>query len=269
MMGQVMIEDRFRGFTMEKHAAILERYLRVRKVVSAIQNAAVGSIPEDIFEKGAKELGLAKGKTLVMRAESEFAIFADHCIYDVLRNGKNVIERYMDGLTAAPDSDEAAIHQAIRNARYTFLKAERRLPGVGLEAQDVLYRQKLLLTDVGFSKSVQPGMWIATRLLVFDDFAMTTGAALPIAVLDERDARKMIDEFDRGSPEDFGALSRESRSQLATVFVRMALAMGVSENVLYGERGAMPLPVAASHKISRNEPCPCGSGKKYKRCCGR
>lgn len=22
-------------------------------------------------------------------------------------------------------------------------------------------------------------------------------------------------------------------------------------------------------KISRNEPCPCGSGKKYKRCCGR
>ena len=23
-----------------------------------------------------------------------------------------------------------------------------------------------------------------------------------------------------------------------------------------------------SSKIGRNEPCPCGSGKKYKRCCG-
>ncbi len=22
------------------------------------------------------------------------------------------------------------------------------------------------------------------------------------------------------------------------------------------------------HKVGRNEPCPCGSGKKYKRCCG-
>ena len=22
-------------------------------------------------------------------------------------------------------------------------------------------------------------------------------------------------------------------------------------------------------KVSRNDPCPCGSGKKYKRCCGR
>ncbi|HHW23437.1 MAG TPA: hypothetical protein GXX26_11250 [Clostridiaceae bacterium] len=22
-------------------------------------------------------------------------------------------------------------------------------------------------------------------------------------------------------------------------------------------------------KIGRNEPCPCGSGKKYKKCCGK
>ena len=27
-------------------------------------------------------------------------------------------------------------------------------------------------------------------------------------------------------------------------------------------------PVRAK-KIGRNEPCPCGSGKKYKNCCGR
>jgi SEC-C motif-containing protein len=25
----------------------------------------------------------------------------------------------------------------------------------------------------------------------------------------------------------------------------------------------------AAQKISRNAPCPCGSGKKYKRCCGK
>ena len=27
-------------------------------------------------------------------------------------------------------------------------------------------------------------------------------------------------------------------------------------------------PKNINKKISRNEPCPCGSGKKYKRCCG-
>lgn len=28
-------------------------------------------------------------------------------------------------------------------------------------------------------------------------------------------------------------------------------------------------PVSTGEKVGRNEPCPCGSGKKYKRCCGR
>jgi len=27
-------------------------------------------------------------------------------------------------------------------------------------------------------------------------------------------------------------------------------------------------PVKAEHKVRRNDPCPCGSGKKYKNCCG-
>jgi preprotein translocase subunit SecA len=30
-----------------------------------------------------------------------------------------------------------------------------------------------------------------------------------------------------------------------------------------------PQPVAAGVKVGRNDPCPCGSGKKYKKCCGR
>ncbi len=30
-----------------------------------------------------------------------------------------------------------------------------------------------------------------------------------------------------------------------------------------------PVTVRNETKIGRNEPCPCGSGKKYKKCCGR
>lgn len=28
-------------------------------------------------------------------------------------------------------------------------------------------------------------------------------------------------------------------------------------------------PYVRGEKIGRNDPCPCGSGKKYKKCCGR
>ncbi|NOQ21892.1 MAG: zinc chelation protein SecC [Candidatus Aegiribacteria sp.] len=34
------------------------------------------------------------------------------------------------------------------------------------------------------------------------------------------------------------------------------------------ERMLHPVAPAQSNKISRNSPCPCGSGKKYKKCCG-
>ncbi|MDH7479794.1 MAG: SEC-C metal-binding domain-containing protein, partial [Syntrophomonadaceae bacterium] len=30
-----------------------------------------------------------------------------------------------------------------------------------------------------------------------------------------------------------------------------------------------PQPVRSESRVGRNDPCPCGSGKKYKRCCGR
>ena len=30
-----------------------------------------------------------------------------------------------------------------------------------------------------------------------------------------------------------------------------------------------PKPTAAEKKVGRNEPCPCGSGKKHKKCCGK
>ena len=28
-------------------------------------------------------------------------------------------------------------------------------------------------------------------------------------------------------------------------------------------------PVTKKHEVGRNDPCPCGSGKKYKNCCGK
>ena len=35
-----------------------------------------------------------------------------------------------------------------------------------------------------------------------------------------------------------------------------------------GEEANKPI-VKKGRKVGRNEPCPCGSGKKYKKCCGQ
>ena len=36
-----------------------------------------------------------------------------------------------------------------------------------------------------------------------------------------------------------------------------------------GQAEQKPAPIRAAAKVGRNQPCPCGSGKKYKQCCGK
>jgi uncharacterized protein YecA (UPF0149 family) len=33
------------------------------------------------------------------------------------------------------------------------------------------------------------------------------------------------------------------------------------------DKATVKVPPVRSDKVGRNEPCPCGSGKKYKKCC--
>jgi len=42
-----------------------------------------------------------------------------------------------------------------------------------------------------------------------------------------------------------------------------------TENVAKPKEKAVPQVKQATPKVGRNDPCPCGSGKKYKKCCGR
>ncbi len=51
--------------------------------------------------------------------------------------------------------------------------------------------------------------------------------------------------------------------------VRKRAPTRVAEVAAASASGGRPEPRRVSKKIGRNEPCPCGSGKKYKHCCGR
>jgi uncharacterized protein YecA (UPF0149 family) len=44
---------------------------------------------------------------------------------------------------------------------------------------------------------------------------------------------------------------------------------GLLANILYDENTILEnsVPVSSLAMAGRNDPCPCGSGKKYKKCC--
>ena len=55
----------------------------------------------------------------------------------------------------------------------------------------------------------------------------------------------------------------------AAVVTDKESAAGTAEAMNAGTEKAKPKVKTAAEKVGRNDPCPCGSGKKYKQCCGR
>lgn len=46
------------------------------------------------------------------------------------------------------------------------------------------------------------------------------------------------------------------------------MAQAPAEEISHADRGQAAIPLIAAPKAGRNDPCPCQSGKKYKKCCG-
>lgn len=63
--------------------------------------------------------------------------------------------------------------------------------------------------------------------------------------------------------EEMEAHGRLSGGRTLGLYVR-----ALAEPYLAAAAGKPKPFVAAAEKIGRNDPCPCGSGRKYKRCCG-
>jgi tetratricopeptide (TPR) repeat protein len=58
------------------------------------------------------------------------------------------------------------------------------------------------------------------------------------------------------------------RKKSTITFGDKGLPLSELSNVAARLRAASSQPVIARPKVGRNEPCPCGSGKKFKKCCG-
>lgn len=74
----------------------------------------------------------------------------------------------------------------------------------------------------------------------------------------------------------FQAMIESIEEEVATYVIKAQVTQNVQrQKVAEGEavrtdgEKKKKQPVRTEKKIGRNEPCPCGSGKKYKHCCGR
>jgi preprotein translocase subunit SecA len=75
-------------------------------------------------------------------------------------------------------------------------------------------------------------------------------------------------QFDFESPEEEEAAVEHIREELESDVANTTLNQSYEEGVI-AEDSSKLSPITGTKKPKRNDPCPCGSGKKYKNCCGQ
>jgi hypothetical protein len=258
--------------TDAEHAQIVDRYKTFRNISRELQNHALQKyVSKRALEECGEKLGFFRRDTLVFADMDEAAVLMDYCIYDYRQHDANAVARYIADSRLDPSSDEYAVLKAMSESFYTLVQVEDVLPGVGVRVNDLMNDRQYLLTDIEFSTTATKGIILATRILPFNGFVMTSGAALPVG----RDALLEILDFASehfpDQDDEHSVVDAQQGADFAAAAIRISLASDSSGRVEYRDIEDRPatIPLRGGTRIGRNEPCPCGSGRKYKRCCGR
>ncbi|MBL7189729.1 MAG: SEC-C domain-containing protein [Phycisphaerae bacterium] len=209
-----------------------------------------------------------RNNTLVLSDMDQTAVLMDYSIYEYQENGKNAVSRYLAETQLEPDSEKYRVAKAMSESFYALVQVEEVLPEIGVEAHDFLRDKRFVLVDIGFSHTAVRGAVIATRILPFDDFAITSGAPLPMDAGMLSKMRPILLQL--AKDKESGKNDAQGWTALATSIIRIYLRGESATKVKYGEADIQSVnaPLRRDTRVGRNDPCPCGSGKKHKRCCG-
>jgi len=110
-----------------------------------------------------------------------------------------------------------------------------------------------------FSQMLDVVKMDVTRVLLNVRIQSEEEVAQAAVAMEERAER--ISNVTYTHPNDDGSVSEEAAAAIASAAIASA---AMSSGQAYGGGGVATVP-----KVGRNEPCPCGSGKKYKQCHGK
>ena len=258
---------------MTDHSGLLERYRRMREVRLRLNNLLVRTIPKRTLEECGRILGFFRKGMLLFETEDETSVLMDYCIFYPGSDGRNLVAKYLEKTPPPTDSDEMVALQEMAHAYYSLFQVIDVERGVGVSVRDLLRGETGFIVDVGFGNTAQRHMIVATRIIPVEGFLMTGGAGLPV---DASAAERISEELKRSgfNPEtlDYKQITPRQEAEIAAIVIRECRSTGMTSRIAYAEPGgrARPTPVGSeARRIGRNDPCPCGSGKKFKVCCGR
>ena len=213
---------------------ILARYRRLRQISKRQHEAVLDIIAPSVLLDWARRLDLTEGKAIVLENDNEMTLPEDLAIYLPRPGRSHPLDRYARIVRFAPGSDEAIVLAAMRRARFSLWRIERRHPTTGLILRDLLRGEETWLVDEAMEQNAPPGAEMAARLLQPESFAMTARIIVPL-LPDLMTLPEVMEEVFTRAP----ALRRLRGDALAgdprfaIGFYRAAVAAGAMDRVLF------------------------------------
>jgi hypothetical protein len=143
---------------------VLARYRHLRAISTRHHTEAMRFFSRPALLEQARHLGLTAGKTLAAASVDELTLAFDLAIHTARPGHSRAIDRYAGAAAFRPGSDEALVLEAMRQARFSVWRVERRREPAGLVVQDLLRRDEVWLVDEALERSAPEGMAAAMRL---------------------------------------------------------------------------------------------------------
>jgi hypothetical protein len=159
---------------------VLAHYFRLREISKRHNDNVMKFLGKGAILNHARRLGLTYGKMLMADSMDELTLAADLAIHTAPPDRTRAIDRYARSANLPRGSEDAAVLEAMRNARFGLLVVRQRHPSVGLIVTDVSRLIDLWLVDVSLEASLPDGAGLASRYFAPGRFVMTAGIAIPL-----------------------------------------------------------------------------------------
>jgi len=278
-------------------------YEAAYEVVRRTNQRLVELLPAEAMQEVAACCGYDLLELPEIACEEMLVTMVDAALHAWPPEAASVLDEYIESRESEDlDARERTVLEAMARSRFALFRLLRKGPGPSSEVMTGATQRRLVLWDEGLASGDLPcGEYFVARTFEIDGEWLSTGAALPVGPLsspDEDDgpepehALTPDSAADDAGPLEHGLPDREPSPEEVSALIdeiqQHATALRETELDLLAEALELharqfhddedddefrsedaPPPLRVLPKPGRNEPCPCGSGKKYKNCCGK
>ncbi|HMA93861.1 MAG TPA: hypothetical protein VKP30_14320 [Polyangiaceae bacterium] len=166
--------------TLSNRATLRANYDARRAAHRALVERLAVSVPSQNLHRWARDLGFWEDGKPSLEDPHQLRLLMDFAVHDQLSCGKLDFGNLCGDADSNADPIQSDVISAMRHTRFTILHVQEVIGDLGAWVDDLFYGERYLVCDIGLGSEANIGRGLATRVLMFPDFVMTTGA--PIGV---------------------------------------------------------------------------------------